>query len=1383
MSIQLQIAIPLFVTVAILTTIAILRKYLRPEPIIVCLVALGLGIYAVTLPEITPIRTGITSEDPVEEGKVESKAVSLLLAERYMVNGQYDVASGILSDLQKYNGNDPEVILASARCSLLGQNYAESVLLYNQLGEDMLPKEELAHASALLAGKSFGNATMVNYLTSAGKNAADYGFIAEEHASAGDYTSASKLVCEALDANWKAAEERYGTESLSAITYAANLTSSFASFVDEVPDESGKTPKKALSQLETALEENPALKENPHIRTAYLKGCVMTGNFGKIAKFADENTTPDELVILSELYTNDLIKESDFSEEYKGLTAAQYSEVLKVCNETLTAKKDELSKDDYAEYESKLTNLEDQLKHPAIFNLRQDLIDDAEDSTGNLQSKSYMALAKLEQNSGNEELADKYISEALGTAGNSDDDEYRNAMGELTGIIQGNSEAEEIKNVAKYVDTALDHSLPLEITSSAISENASGNGGASGENGDPNGNNGNSTSSSLNEEMKDHMTGTITEATAKINIGIINKDNFPEVKARVQIDSSDYGTIEEIKEHLHVYDCGNKISDFTLEPLTFSKSQIILLCDVSGSMSGSTEGLKDVIVSFASKMVEKEEVAVIGFDNSIKFSHPFSDDKNTVISYADSIGAFGGTALFSSLLFAGEQLSDDIDVNNVIIAMTDGQDGDSPSLTQMANDIGKMAEEKGITVYTIGLGDVNAEYLQNMAAFGNGNFLYSEDTEGLETFYSFIHGQLSNQYVLTYKAKNTTLNDRWLELSIDGEIAKAKKNYCLIEKEVSDDSPDAYNPYTVVDAELAVNGLSTKFLYKSSKTQSLKLVGSGFDAGDDITVRLVGNVSYELKATFIDSSSYTIDVPASIAVGTYDLEVTVRDYGCSLKKELTVATKLDEKEFKYGAYHFTALESTKDDAGNTVLSGNVTMNGWLHFKGDVTISAPEHSSVATVTDNSGAYISYDPVSANGLAKTLADCGIPVSFGSLGSFNIYPDAYKGGAQENFPVSEIEYLRALNLKNFFIENFAIRIYPDAIKFIGPNFTYKLPFQEHLMRNFKIGGNYSGKANLDGVFEASNIGLVTDVEYEDSTEYDFDLVSLPLKLTGFKAHIDTMKNEYNFEGTVKFKSIASMEGLAFGMGWKNNKIDSILLKTEGPEITLMEAPIPVSIGDFGYEIKDLSETDAPTDSDFLNAVLTKTHTVYFKVNVANLAKYMPKISKFIGKDDAALATLKDCTASLNLKKFRFAFDADMVLCELFELGKVHLALGNFEYTNALIGYYNEEVCGLQAKLILGNEWKSGDLSAKLELSGEVTVGYPYSGIWEHGEMVLDIGWWIFKKDVDISGDLFFGTFINSNDAPQLSFIAKGTNSKNKNVGLQINVTKEKGFKLSFY
>ena len=79
--------------------------------------------------------------------------------------------------------------------------------------------------------------------------------------------------------------------------------------------------------------------------------------------------------------------------------------------------------------------------------------------------------------------------------------------------------------------------------------------------------------------------------------------------------------------------CNSEITEFDVEKIDFDTSRIILLCDVSGSMSGSVGALKDAITRFADEMNENEKISVIGFDDSINFERDFSSDpqKNRIV--------------------------------------------------------------------------------------------------------------------------------------------------------------------------------------------------------------------------------------------------------------------------------------------------------------------------------------------------------------------------------------------------------------------------------------------------------------------------------------------------------------------------------------------------------------------------------------------------------------------------------------------------------------------------------------------------------------------------------------------------------------------------------
>ena len=69
----------------------------------------------------------------------------------------------------------------------------------------------------------------------------------------------------------------------------------------------------------------------------------------------------------------------------------------------------------------------------------------------------------------------------------------------------------------------------------------------------------------LTKEFSGFMGDSICTKTAVVNIGSISKDEFPKVVARVQVQSDEWKTIEELREHIKVYDCGAEITDFAAQ--------------------------------------------------------------------------------------------------------------------------------------------------------------------------------------------------------------------------------------------------------------------------------------------------------------------------------------------------------------------------------------------------------------------------------------------------------------------------------------------------------------------------------------------------------------------------------------------------------------------------------------------------------------------------------------------------------------------------------------------------------------------------------------------------------------------------------------------------
>ena len=465
------------------------------------------------------------------------------------------------------------------------------------------------------------------------------------------------------------------------------------------------------------------------------------------------------------------------------------------------------------------------------------------------------------------------------------------------------------------------------------------------------------------------------------------------------------------------------------------------------------------------------------------------------------------------------------------------------------------------------------------------------------------------------------------------------------------------------------------------------------------------------------------------------------------------------------------------------------MNGWLRFKGDVTVTGEYlDSGKVTLRDDSGAYVAYSSGNSRGLAKYMADKGINLPIAPLGDFTLYVQKYSAGDYESFPVQKVDLLSEFNIFFLVSENFGISIYPDCAKIQGLNFSYSLPFQKQLLRNFPdkmdTFAKESGKADTEMMIGATDIGLIVNFEYKDlkAGKTDFSMVALPLKLASIKIDIDTLSNNYSLEGDVSIKALKDMDSFSFEFGIKDGRFDSIGLGVGGKiNVPIMKAPVPITVSDFGFELSGFSKYESSEST--LSNLLGTTIAFKFQVNVGDISSTIPGLNKLISDDPIAAATLKNCKLSATLKTFTFKFEADAYLFTVLDIGHCELEAGNFSYSNELINLGGDKVYGIRAAVTLGSTWDTVNCYVKMTGTAEVVLGYPYTGLWLDGDLDFNVGWWILRADWDVSGDFLIAFYKNSSDKAQFSMIVRGTNSKGKYSGFHLYITPETGMDIYKY
>lgn len=891
--------------------------------------------------------------------------------------------------------------------------------------------------------------------------------------------------------------------------------------------------------------------------------------------------------------------------------------------------------------------------------------------------------------------------------------------------------------------------------------------------------------------FEDYLTNNVSQKRATINIGQIDITGFPTVKARVAFSDTANITEQNIGDKILLTDCQREIDSFKAEQLKQTYGKIILVCDMSGSMSGSDGELREAVRGFADGMSANEQIAVVGFSSSIVFSSPFLSSASEVKAYADRIYASGGTSIYPTIMEMMNMYNNDVNANNIMIVMTDGQDGNRGSDYDLNETLAAAVAQNNVTIYTVGLGGgVDTGYLEQIAGIGNGQFLYVDSAESLNSFYDFIHTQVANQFIVTFDALDTALNNRELNISLTDGVGNATKKYSLVH-DAGDQNPDANNntPGIVsTPAGLSISNLSSSLIYVSDKDQELKVYGTGFKKDVDYKVSLKGTMkNYAINYTYENETTLKITVPYTIPVATYELSLSGEGESAKKSNALTVAAPGSMDHLQFGAYSFTC-DSISTSGSRAVLHGNVILNGWLHFKGDVTIDGDYisgNSEYVTMSTADKAYIQYSKNGSTGLAKVLANNGWTVSMPCFGSITLYGDSYSSKKYEDFRVDSF-ILDGIDFKNACSVGGTFALYPDMVlttAFYGDmNFAYFSKFvpswntaqytKEATGKIAMTSNNIAGAVELSFTYNTYNTG---------GEGFCFNMLKLPVRVKKFAADLDFISNNYSVETDIWLQAAKAvgLKGIGLKLAWADGKFDQFKLYAD-VKVPLTETPIPIFLNKVGIEAKGMSKGSGGWDT-----IKKTTITGSFKLVTNSLTDFVPqKVNDLLDLRTIYLAELDDAHISLRLEEFNLNFGAKLKMLGI-QLAEAQINIGKFSYNNKLMNI-SEDEAGVDIALSAGLMdlgWKN--LYANVTGTKELTLGYPFSGFLSDGTVDYGIQWGWFDWGKSLYGGASIGVFKNSRDEVQFSVVVKGTKDANsgKYKGFRWDASKSMGVQKTNY
>lgn len=346
-----------------------------------------------------------------------------------------------------------------------------------------------------------------------------------------------------------------------------------------------------------------------------------------------------------------------------------------------------------------------------------------------------------------------------------------------------------------------------------------------------------------------NVQGKVTSKdSADLSILNIYPATFPDVSVVFRAETRKGEPVWNLsKEKMRVTENGSSCDVISLEHLSANKPIVLgIVFDHSGSMGAgiSSEGTTVVTqinspIDSAKKAVKnfvksfnasKDLIGVIGFSDKVDVNLPATQDINKINSVIDSMQPTLSTALYDAMITGIDGIKA-VDGLKVLVVLTDGYDNFSKAKWK---DVAEKAIKENIPVYIVGLGYVNKDTLNLIAARAKGKCFFTESSSSLNTIYAEISKQIRAFYDLTYRSKNFSSADttRTVELrfDIDSLYLVTEPSKASIPEEVIEavakkqQSSDFYLYGGIAVVALVVTGFLVYRFFKSTEEKKSDMV-------------------------------------------------------------------------------------------------------------------------------------------------------------------------------------------------------------------------------------------------------------------------------------------------------------------------------------------------------------------------------------------------------------------------------------------------------------------------------------------------------------------------------------------------------------------------------
>ncbi len=216
------------------------------------------------------------------------------------------------------------------------------------------------------------------------------------------------------------------------------------------------------------------------------------------------------------------------------------------------------------------------------------------------------------------------------------------------------------------------------------------------------------------------------------------------------------------------------LQDFDYVSLPSDNLRVVLVLDSSGSMRGDAiDAAKDAASSFIRLLPPQVEVGAIAFSSSAEVIAPLGASSSDVLAAVDALTVGGETALFDSLILAGDAFGPAVSgERRVVVVLTDGADSASAA---GLDDARAAMKRTGVTLESVALqtGETAAETLELLTAGTTGRVNRVESADALQPLYTELAAELASRFRVSFSPPVTSAGRALIVVNHEGALASS----------------------------------------------------------------------------------------------------------------------------------------------------------------------------------------------------------------------------------------------------------------------------------------------------------------------------------------------------------------------------------------------------------------------------------------------------------------------------------------------------------------------------------------------------------------------------------------------------------------------------------